>query len=189
MPWLSTMATSALRLVQGRSTAQNERERLIGVAIIVALSVWQVGLATPDGERDDEVIQTRHDVSQVTNLQLRVVLVQGDIAPVMGTALNGLITNNKFCMSRTAQLVRLRRNPKSRCDDLASNDTALPARDTLRHGGLRETRVEGTSGTAGEHRRAAAMGSDLPTVAGMVRSSRTGTRAAIGCPSDTTTGG
>src|SRR5690242_20200174 len=101
------------------------------------------------------------------------VLAERDIEQPMHFVLNGLITNNKFCMSCTAQLVRLRRNPKSPCGDLASNDTALPARDTPRHGGPHETRVEGTSGTAGEHRRAAAMGSGLPTGAGMDHSSRT----------------
>ena len=92
--------------MQGRSTAQNEPERLIGVEIIVTLSGRQVELVPTDRETDHEVIQTGHDVGQVADLQVSVVLLQGDIAAVMGTALNGLITNDKFCLSRTTRLTR-----------------------------------------------------------------------------------
>ena len=55
-------------------------------------------------QADDEVVEGGHYPPRVAARQARAVFAEGDVAAVMEAVLNGLITNDKLCVVRVAQL-------------------------------------------------------------------------------------
>ena len=96
------------------------------------------------------------------------------VQPTEG-ALNGLITNDKFCLSRTGRLTLSwsRRLPHLR--DQPSGETAYPSDETSHRGGTYETPVENSPHTETGPGRAAPVGSGLPASSAMDTVERAGT--------------
>jgi len=91
------------------------------------------------------------------------------------SAFNGLITNDKFCLSRTGRLTLSwsRRLPHLR--DQPSGETAYPSDETSHRGGTYETPVENSPHTETGPGRAAPVGSGLPASSAMDTVERAGT--------------
>jgi hypothetical protein len=53
---------------------------------------------------DGEITQGGHNLWSIAGPQARAILPEGHIAHIMGTILNGIITNDKFCLSQMKQL-------------------------------------------------------------------------------------
>jgi hypothetical protein len=89
---------------------------------------------------------------------------------------NGLITNDKFCLSRVSrQKLRYTRRPRTLpCQ--AVDSYAYP-RDEEHRGGAHEATVESPSSVSADHECPAAVGPGLPTSPGMDLTDRPGPRS------------
>lgn len=106
-----------------------------------------------------------------------VILAEGDVEDPVQAVLNGLITNDKFCVSRTVVLVRSRR--------LARPSKVVPGNDVvplppvgIPHGGDCETQMASKSRLRGKVRRTKAVGPCLPVDIGLGIGSEPGESAA-----------
>ena len=90
--------------------------------------------------------------------------------------LNGLITNDKFCLSRVSrQKLRYARRPRTLpCQ--AVDSYAYP-RDEEHRGGTNEATLESPSSVSADHECRAAVGPGLPTSPGMDSTDRPGPRS------------
>ena len=80
---------------------------------------------------------------------------------------NGLITNDKFCLSRTGRLTLSWSRRPLRCRVPADASPAYPPNDSIHCGGPHETPVARKAATDPQPRRAAPMGSSLPIPSAM----------------------
>ena len=76
---------------------------------------------------------------------------------------NGLITNDKFCLSRTGRLTLSWSRRPLRCRVPADASPAYPPNDLVHCGGPHETQLARKPAPDPQPRRAAPMGSSLPT--------------------------
>jgi hypothetical protein len=90
--------------------------------------------------------------------------------------LNGLITNDKFCISRVSRQ-KLRYARRTRTLPCKAVDSYAYPRDEERRGGANETTVESSSSVSADHECRAAVGPGLPTSPGMDPTDRPGPRS------------
>ena len=89
---------------------------------------------------------------------------------------NGLITNDKFCLSRVSRQ-KLRYARRSRTIPCQAVDSYAYSRDEEHRGGANEATVESPSSVSADHECRAAVGPDLPTSPGMDATERPGFRS------------
>jgi hypothetical protein len=94
-------------------------------------------------------------------------------------ALNGLITNDKFCLSRTGRLTLTWSRRPLRLQDHPTGNTAYPSDGSTHRGGTNETPVEHSPRTKTGLRRATSVGSGLPVPPAMGTVERAGANAQL----------
>jgi hypothetical protein len=92
---------------------------------------------------------------------------------------NGLITNDKFCLSRTARLTLTWSRRPLRLRDQSTGEPVYPSDETSHCGGTDETPVENSPRAATEPGWATPMGSGLPTPSAMDAVDRAGTNSLL----------
>ena len=95
-------------------------------------------------------------------------------ADLMQSDFNGLITNDKFCMSRSARLTLTWSRRPRRLGQAAEGGAVYPPNENSHCGGPHETPVASAPATDTRPERAAPMGSGLPIPPAMEPGDRTG---------------
>ncbi len=134
-----------LRPFESRSDPHDERQGVLGMSIEVALRRSEVAAAGFGEETQHPVVQDGKDMGQLGQAETAMVFLQAHIPSIVELVFNGLITNDKFCMSRTTRLARLDFHQRLQANRTTEGISTLPLRDTPSHGGQGETQVEGTS--------------------------------------------
>lgn len=98
--------------------------------------------------------------------QMRPDFVEGDF--------NGLITNDKFCMSRSARLTLSWSRRPRRLGQAAAGEAAYPPNENAHCGGSHETPVASAPATETRPERAIPLGSGVSTPPAMEPGDRTG---------------
>jgi hypothetical protein len=121
-------------------------------------------------ERDGEIAQRCHHLWCLACPQARAIFPEGHIAHLMEAIFNGIITNDKFCMSRVSQLHRISARP------MRSGGVAYALEENIREGFPQEEPYETTAMDPStvqhrDERRPVSLGSSL-SISGPMECSR-----------------
>lgn len=79
-------------------------ESRVGMTTVVAQTSRNGRKPSPTQQADGRIAQSRHDFRPIICMDGAAIFSQGHIFDVMQAIFNGIITNDKFCMSRIKAL-------------------------------------------------------------------------------------
>src|SRR5579885_1013598 len=82
-----------------RSCSQASQS-LVELVIKSPLSARQMRFSSMDKAPNGSIIEQSQQMRSMPHTQLRTILIEGAVAPIMEPIFNGIITNDKFCLSR-----------------------------------------------------------------------------------------
>ena len=107
-------------------------------------------------------------MGQLRQAETAMVFLQAHIASIVELVFNGLLTNDKFCLSRIVQLTRVRRRPRRLSVARQQDMIPLPPAGIPHpQGGDGETQMENAPHVGGPTNSAKTMGPCLPADPGV----------------------
>ena len=155
-------------LLLGRSPFKEKGESLVRMRGEVPSRSGNLRGTAAMNEGDGQIAQCRHDLRSRAGTQTGAIFAKGHVAHVMQSVLNGIITNDKFCLSRVRHLPKMSARkgfpqeiqyPSEATEHRCCPKAEINEKTTVEHATLHN------SGS----RRTASLGSSLSTAAPMER--------------------
>ncbi len=106
------------------------------------------GIAQPVDQPQHEIVESRHHLCAMPRAQAPRIFMQTDIPPIMQPILNGIVTNDKFCMIRSARLkLRAPRTYRPGCHPARQAQCRYPSDEISHRGGTDETSLADSPST------------------------------------------